>query len=73
MDSIPVRVLNKTGASDSADLIICPHCYAQNFFIYKLKNGHQHIQCANCDTSYCDGTCGRNDAPHSIVAIIEVS
>jgi hypothetical protein len=44
------------GALVSADLLICPECEGDTFFMYfPSKIGHVHMQCVTCSTSFCDG------------------
>jgi len=41
-----------------AKLLTCADCCSERFSIFVLQpSQHQHVQCEECGTSYCDGTC----------------
>lgn len=46
------------GGTVRAEVIICPKCKSDTFHVYVLEGGHNHLQCTECDESYCDGKCG---------------
>jgi hypothetical protein len=42
-------------------LAVCSACRGERFLIFKIAapdGGHQHVQCAACGTTFCDGSCG---------------
>lgn len=40
------------GTQIPAQLILCPRCDGDQFHIYSVE-GHSHLQCVQCTTSYC--------------------
>ena len=57
MDSKQVEVTDKDGNTRAATLLLCDQCGGDLFMIYKIGE-HDHLQCALCGKSFCDGTCG---------------
>ena len=51
-----ITVTAQDGATTTAKQIVCGICGSQAFLIFAIDT-HQHLQCAVCDTSYCDGSC----------------
>jgi hypothetical protein len=49
------------GEKVAARLVCCSECLATpdlpTFFIVYTIAGHQHLQCSECGTTYCDGSC----------------
>jgi uncharacterized paraquat-inducible protein A len=54
------------GPAKPAELVLCSDCGGDAFQILVI-DGHQHVQCTSCGTSYCDGKC---DAP-GVPSLIE--
>lgn len=53
---IVVNSGNRPGVSLPAALLICDVCESSTF--HNIMIGpHQHLQCAICAQSYCDGKC----------------
>ena len=57
MKTKSVTVTDLDGRNVAADLVCCPHCDNSYFSIFLVGGKHQHLQCAGCDQSYCDGSC----------------
>lgn len=63
MKSYPVKVESKFGRQLNADLIVCetPGCEGTEFQLFVIRpliegqQGHNHIQCCKCGTSFCQG------------------
>lgn len=52
-----VTAQDGSGEIREATMFLCQECDGEMFIIYKVEE-HQHIECVNCSTSYCDGKCG---------------
>lgn len=52
--SIEIQKGPNAGQRLDAELIVCPdpECESEHFSVYMVA-GHQHIQCAICETTYC--------------------
>ena len=51
-----------TGEVLSAWLMCCPVCRSNpsrpsSFLVFQIRPGHLHLQCAECDTTFCGGGC----------------
>jgi formate dehydrogenase maturation protein FdhE len=60
METRDVVLHSETGRSYPAKQLLCPICGGSVFELFALivdgETGHNHIQCAECDTSFCQGT-----------------
>jgi hypothetical protein len=67
MKTEPTTVVARdgSGAETPANVVICEECDYAAFYLFILEGGHQHIQCAACDTTFCDGSCAK--APTIII------
>ncbi len=45
------------GEQRAAQLATCDKCDGTTFKVFDI-DGHSHLECATCGTSYCDGSCG---------------
>jgi hypothetical protein len=63
MNSREVEVLDADGNTTRATLIVCPECGGLHFAIFVVGAAHQHLQCSECGTSFCDGACGNEKDP----------
>lgn len=45
---------DKDGNKITGLLAICENCGGEAFFIFSI-HGHNHLQCVNCGTSFCQG------------------
>ena len=64
LSNIEVEVTDPDGQSVPALLKKCP-CGGREWFLYLILVGgvaHPHVQCVECDQSYCDGTCCGGEA-----------
>lgn len=51
------EVQDKDGNEVFAEKAICPQCEHDQFMILVIR-GHNHLQCTQCGTSYCqNGQC----------------
>jgi hypothetical protein len=57
MKAIPVTVTDQDGHTVPAQQMRCPDCDGQGFLIFLIDEKHYHLQCLDCDTSFCDGSC----------------
>ena len=48
-----------TGKLVPARLVICSNCNESKFVVFIVGKNHQHLQCAHCDETYCDGSCDK--------------
>lgn len=48
------------GEVEPAKLFECDQCGKAEFIVYMIK-GHPHLQCTNCDTTFCQGDCSGAD------------
>ena len=62
MKTVRTTVTAEDGTRAYADLIVCPNCQESKFIIFMIGK-HQHLQCAHCDQTYCDGSCSRTKTP----------
>lgn len=54
-----ILVKDKNGQSKPAIMAVCPDCNNNKFMILVI-DGHNHLQCSNCNTSFCqDGSCDK--------------
>jgi hypothetical protein len=53
-----VPITSRTdGSTETGMLFECDVCGQNEFLIYQIK-GHPHLQCINCDTTFCqNGSC----------------
>jgi hypothetical protein len=58
-----IEVEDRDGGRRTADLARCGHCGREEFRVFQLRNqGHFHLQCGGCGTSYCPfGNCEGDD------------
>jgi transposase-like protein len=56
MNTRQVSVEDKDGKVVKATMVVCPYCGSNEFILLQIE-GHDHIQCAACDRTFCDGTC----------------
>lgn len=57
-ESALTEVTSLSGTKELARVYVCERCGGDTFHIFVVMPGrHQHVQCADCDVSYCDGTC----------------
>jgi hypothetical protein len=57
---ITVTAGNGSNQTAEADLIECSNCGSDAFHMFQLKTGnHPHIQCVDCETTFCCGDCER--------------
>lgn len=52
------EVTNNLGETKRALFVICERCGGDRFMIYSIE-GHEHLQCVECNLGYCDGTCAQ--------------
>lgn len=45
-----------SGKEYTAQLSVCERCTSEAFRVYGV-DGHLHLQCIDCDTTFCDHTC----------------
>jgi transposase-like protein len=62
LNSREVEVNAEDGSPAKALLFSCPECNCEEFLLFSLIDAkgdtkHPHFQCADCQTSFCDGTC----------------
>jgi len=62
LDLNPCEVKDNTGNVKQALMAACPDCGAALFRLLVI-NGHNHIECAGCNTSFCQGGCGCDCRP----------
>jgi len=58
MNTKDVSVTDIGGRTVPALLIVCPKCSNSTFQIFAIGK-HQHLQCTQCDESFCDGSCSK--------------
>lgn len=58
MKSRTIKIHDVHGNEAEAQLFVCDRCGAEAFVVFVIGGKHQHFQCNNCGTSYCDGSCG---------------
>ena len=54
-----VIVTDRDGNQAKAEFVSCA-CGCDFFYVWQLRREsgcHQHLECADCHTSYCDNTC----------------
>ena len=56
MDTEPITVQDNKGNSVLAFKATCPDCGNDQFMIL-IINGHNHLQCTDCNVSFCQGGC----------------
>lgn len=61
MNTREVTVEDKDGKVVKATMVVCPSCGNNEFILLQIE-GHDHLQCAACDNSFCDGSCGLKSA-----------
>jgi hypothetical protein len=44
-----------------ARVAVCSNCQENKFIVFIIGKSHQHLQCAHCDETYCDGSCAREE------------
>ena len=56
---MPTRraIVSGDGFRAEADVIVCPNCGGDSFYIFLISSKHNHLQCTKCDESFCDGSC----------------
>lgn len=56
MDTKQVKVEARDGSKEVTDalLVICPQCSGDSFKIF-VVHGHNHLQCATCNETFCQG------------------
>jgi hypothetical protein len=64
-------VVDCFGTKKNAHVVVCDKCGGKTFMIFFISvpdkrdgmetvhHQHQHVQCILCDSTYCDGLCGR--------------
>jgi hypothetical protein len=59
MKTIKITAYGKDGREIDAEIIVCPKCDGDSFFMFNIKSqNHLHIQCTTCSKSYChDNLC----------------
>jgi hypothetical protein len=62
-----VTVTDQDGRSVTAQLKTCSDCGGREWFFYMIPVGpeaklHGHMQCVECDATYCDQACQANAA-----------
>jgi len=65
MDFLDTTVTDNSGHVVPAKVILCPTCGGDQFHLFVIGTGHNHLQCANpaCNESFCQGGCESPDAP----------
>ena len=56
---VEVAAMDGSERREKALLVLCAHCcpeISSTFLLFYVK-GHLHLQCARCDTTFCQGTC----------------
>lgn len=53
------EVIANDGSRHLARVYVCKDCGNDKFHIFVVGGVHQHVQCTQCNTSYCDGTCDK--------------
>lgn len=49
-----VEARDGSGETRKAKIAQCPQCRSQGFIVFALEgHDHLHLQCIDCDTSYC--------------------
>jgi formate dehydrogenase maturation protein FdhE len=51
---VMVEARDGSGEKTEALLAICPECEGESFSIIVI-NGHNHLQCSLCETTFCQG------------------
>jgi len=50
-----IKVVSRADHSEvKAKLAVCPECKSETWLVY-FVNGHPHLQCSQCDETYCQG------------------
>lgn len=62
MKLVKVEVQAPDGAKKEAEKAVCQLCSGDLFYILVI-NGHNHLNCAECGESYCQGNCEEEQAP----------
>lgn len=57
MKTKPVTVTDMHGNDVPATLLLCSECSNGTFAIFVIGESHQHLQCLQCEESFCDGSC----------------
>ncbi len=68
MNLIPIQVIGNDQKLVPAQMVECDQCFQSTFRILVI-NGHNHLECTTCGTSYCQGNI-RGCCNHSSVAVI---
>lgn len=53
------EVIANDGSRHLARVYVCKDCESDQFHIFVVGGVHQHIQCVECGTTYCDGSCDK--------------
>lgn len=65
---LPGQAVSRSDGEIMAASLVACGCGNELFIIFTV-NGHQHVQCIECETSYCDGACGATDnGPQSLTS-----
>lgn len=56
MELEPCQVKDGQGNTVDAAKAVCPKCQHDQFLILVIKT-HNHLQCAKCSESFCQGGC----------------
>lgn len=56
MNTSPITVTDGKGGKKPALLVTCPEC-GEDLFNILVIDGHNHLQCSECNTSFCQGGC----------------
>ncbi len=59
MDFNETTVTDKDGNVVPAKVIVCPVCSGDQFHLFVIGQGHNHLQCSNpvCRETFCQGGC----------------
>jgi tRNA(Ile2) C34 agmatinyltransferase TiaS len=56
MELVSCQAKDAAGHVVAAHKAVCPDCKGDKFMIL-VFNGHNHLQCTKCNTSFCQGGC----------------